>query len=150
MGTGSKYFVMLAILAAAGSAATAAMADDWPDHDRRIEKWVAEQISGKLGELRGSFDHQEDIDAVIVHTVPKTPKPRPKPASRIFILPKATRTLPPIVGNDILPPGVDPIITGSNAHPTGNARRRGDAMRYAERLPLADRILPQRTSMLID
>ena len=156
MGSGRKYFVMLAFVAAIVPSSIAGAAEDWPDHDHRIEKWTAERLSGKLGSLRGGFDHRERVDAVIVRSVPEKPEPRKKPATRIFILPTTGETLPPIVENDRLPPGVDPIITGSNKHPTGNAgpggykRPAGDPRRYAARLPAPDRVFPARTSMLID
>ena len=127
------------------SAITQAAAEDWPDHDRRIEQWAAQKISAKLGDLRGTFGHEMDLASATVHESFDQPKPLKKPSSRIFVLPKKPgEALPPLVSNEAvprgvdpvltgstraLPPGVDPIVTGSNAQPTGaahdNDRNRG-------------------------
>ncbi len=124
------YRIVLAILSVTVLAMTAAngpaKADDWPDHDRRIEQWAAQRISGKLGELRGSFGDRASLDAIIGREQVAAPKRKIEPLPRIFVRPTTTPKLPPVVQNDMLPPGVDPMITGSNAHPTGAARR--DAM----------------------
>jgi hypothetical protein len=74
------------------------VAQDRREYDPRIEKWAAERISGKLGELRGSFALDEGVDAATVHDAFSKPPPKPKRLSPIFVLPKrASEQLPPIV-----------------------------------------------------
>ena len=97
--------------------AGSATAQSWPDHDRKIEQWAARQVSGKLGDLRGSFGHETEIVKETVHESYARPKQRPKPATRIFVLPRAGEALPPVVSNDVLPAGVDPVLTGSTDGP---------------------------------
>jgi hypothetical protein len=98
-----------------------AIAEDWPDHDQKMEKWTTEQFSDKLGELRGSFGRNTDLDAVIVHESKIDTGMPARPTTRIFVVPKTRETLQPVVSSAILPAGVDPIITGSNAMPAGEA-----------------------------
>lgn len=148
----AAFAAAIALATAPLSAITQAAAEDWPDHDRRIEQWAAQKISAKLGDLRGTFGHEMDLASATVHESFDQPKPLKKPSSRIFVLPKKPgEALPPLVSNEAvprgvdpvltgstralppgvdpivtgtaktLPPGVDPIVTGSNAQPTGAA-----------------------------
>lgn len=121
LGNRAALTAMLALLAGV----TPAHAGDWPDHDRRIEHWTARKLAERLGELRGAFGPDEHVGRVTVHKAIMEPQETPRHLSPVFAPAPVADSLPPIVLNDGVPAGVDPIITGSNARPTLAARRAG-------------------------
>lgn len=98
MGAGKGAALAAALLLAGVLNATA---QDRREFDAKIEKWAARQISGRLGDLRGSFALDQHVDAATVHNAFSQPAPKPKRLSPIYRLPQVGEPLPPIVMNDV-------------------------------------------------
>jgi hypothetical protein len=79
------------------ASALQAPAQEHRRYDAKIEKWVAKKISGKLGELRGTFALKEDLDAITVHETWSRPASPAKLPSPIYQIPRFGGPLPPIV-----------------------------------------------------
>jgi len=131
----------LAMLAATGFH-DASQAQERRTFDAKIEKWVAQRIAPRLGQLRGGFAPDQSLAEATVHEAYSRPAPQPEAAKPVSapqagplpvdsapaLLPRrAAPALPAapqmrkVVTVGIVPEGVDPMITGSNEHPTGLA-----------------------------
>ncbi|MEZ5871858.1 MAG: hypothetical protein R3D32_08420 [Nitratireductor sp.] len=122
-------------LAVCMSIATSARAADMGRYDRNIERAAAQIAAKKLGELRGGFSHDVNVDMVTITASTE----KPEEASGQYLLravPSAQDQLPAgdepqrvMQRENALPPivldnngwsdlGVDPVMTGGTGQPT--------------------------------